>query len=106
MNVEKIPDLEIKLSDGHPAVRGGWIKGFTQSKALGLAPSPVEGEIRDIVRETDGAHAGRVLLTVFEPTRGHTRLVLPENCTSRKPPAEGTLKRSRAKIHAAQEKKR
>jgi hypothetical protein len=103
MQTEKIADLEIKLADEHPAVRGGWIRGTTS--AIGLSPTPVEGEIRDILRETEGKHAGRVLLVIFEPSRGHTRFVLPENCTSRKPPAQGTLKRSRAKIHAASEKK-
>lgn len=103
---EPIADLAIKLKDGHPAVRGGWVNGETGSTKMGLKPTPISGEIRDIVRELDGTHPGRVLLTIFVPGKGHERLALPENCTSRKPPAEGTLKLSRAKIHAAEQKAR
>lgn len=97
---EPIKDLEIKLADDYPATRGGWVRGETHS-SLGMKPTPVEGEIRDIVRELDGKFPGRVVLVIFEPKRGHERLVLPENCTSRKPPGEGTIKLARAKIHAA-----
>jgi len=88
---EPIPDLEVKLADGHMAVRGGWIKA--------TSPAKIDGEINDIQRETDGAHAGRILLVVYDQKYVYKRLVLPENSTSRKPPAVGTMKLSRAKIN-------
>lgn len=97
-------DLEILLDDLHPAVRGGWVVGFTESKTLGIGPQPIEGEIRDIYRELDGKCAGRVVLVVYDTRCGHDRLVLPENCKSRKPPRRDSIKAATAAIDAAEKK--
>lgn len=94
MPTEIVKDLEEKLQDGHPAVRGGWVTVPPRySEKLGITVPGWEGEIRDIAR-----FEGRVLLAVYEPRTGHLRATTTEHAKSRKPPGKGTKKRAQASL--------
>lgn len=76
---EQVKDETILLDDLYPAEPGVPVVATVSSPRLGLTLT-FHGEIREVVREVDGPHRGRVVLVIYDPARGYDRLALPEQC--------------------------